>query len=347
MMIHANSFPTLADRRAWLAALAEEERSRITTTPTRKRLKAANDNRKVAALDAFEAIEEPHSGAIVADTKSEPMDPAASGKGWRFRPSVGEISAAMATGRVAYRTAPGRTHAERMAGGTYHVGPLVFTKARRTEPAPVLSFGEVVTGDIVVPAGAMIARGISRRGKPLKPTEYRTYQRTDKAAKRRAALEGKRAVESYIALRGTWAGFVSWADRVGGDARLLERPDAARILADAIANTPSMPCVKLCPPAILADGHWLGGVSRPSGVASGHDGYAKSIADEANRVRVQTWLQERIAPEDMVLLRHATSRATADEIAAELGITRQTAVKRMDASLDRLSLFLKEFPLAA
>jgi hypothetical protein len=43
----AGSFVNIADRRAWLDSLPDD-RVRITTTPTRKRLTAANDNLRLS-----------------------------------------------------------------------------------------------------------------------------------------------------------------------------------------------------------------------------------------------------------------------------------------------------------
>ncbi len=347
---HADEFATLAERRAWVDSLPDE-RVRITTTPTGKRLRAANDNSRLAALAAIDALTAPHQPDCLPDP-AVMMDKEAVGKGWRIRPSEGEMWRAWTLGRVAVRSAPGRIHAERSSGGTVHIGPLVFTRTRRTERGPVLMMGEVVTGDITVPAGAMVERGRTRKGAVLKPSEYRTYERPDAETKRRAELDTKRAIKAYLKLSGTWDGYENWADRMGGVARSIERPPAARDLvaagvdgaidlASARLNAGLSPAAK-CSDGYLWRGHWHGGVTRTDGRAGGHDGHAKRAHDAAMRILTQKWLAERLDGDEHLILALATSSATASQAGADLGMTRQRFVRAANDVLKKVSTLLAE-----
>lgn len=331
--VRAEDFATLADRREWLAGLPDV-RVRIATTPTKKRLLAANDNRRLDALEAADALLAPHVAECMPDT-IEAMDKAAVGAGWRMRPSVDEIERAMKTGRVAARTAKGRTHAERWRYRTWHIGPLVFTTTRRTERGPVLIMNEVVMGDIRVPAGAMIEREQTSRGKPLKPSEYRTYEKAEPKAKRSA-----RRVREYLDLGGTWGNYESWAGRLLGEPRPLEQPAAAMELATAYGNTPVLPPVTYLPTSNGDPDCFIGGVSYMSGNGSGHSNHAKRVQDEAVRILVQKWLAEHLGGDDVRILSLATSSATAAEAGADMGMTRQRYVQVASDVLDRVAVLL-------
>ncbi|PAQ05219.1 hypothetical protein [Mesorhizobium temperatum] len=159
---NAEDFTSLASRRTWLDDLPDD-RVRITTTPTQKRLKASNDNMRLAALEAVDALLAPHVPDCLPDP-FETLDKEAVGAGWRMRPDIQEIRRSM-FGRVAVRTGHGRTHSERWRHRTWHIGALTFTMSVRSERGPVLVLGKVVTGDIRIPAGAMIGRGLSKKGR--------------------------------------------------------------------------------------------------------------------------------------------------------------------------------------
>lgn len=164
--------------------MSTSQRHRGTTTPTEKRLRAANDNDRLNALAAYKAATDPISTFAVPDLADGALtvDKPTPGDGWRMRPGTGEIAAAIALERVAIRTAAGRRHADRARGGTVHIGPLVFTKRAYFERGPMLVAGEVASGSVRVPAGAMIERGRTAKDKPLKPTEHRTYEQSTSKA---------------------------------------------------------------------------------------------------------------------------------------------------------------------
>ncbi|QKD04268.1 hypothetical protein [Mesorhizobium loti] len=337
----AEDFASLADRRTWLDSLPDE-RVRITTTPTQKRLRAANDNKRLAALEAVDALLAPHVPNCLPDT-FETLDKEGVGAGWRMRPSIQEIQRAM-LGRVFVRTGLGQTHSERWQYRTLHIGALTFTMCRRTERGPVLAFGKVVTGDIIIPAGAMIGRGLSKKGTTLKPSEYRTFEKPAIKATRSATC-----VRDYVNLAGAWepepyrrvaiqplsAGRTPFFS--GANERAIA---ASALLAEAYANTPNLPLVTSLPTAYGAADGFTGGVSRVHGSGSSHDGHGKRASDEAIRTVVKRWLSEKLDGFDMRILSLATSSATSSESGANLGMTRHRFVRAANDALEKVAMLL-------
>ncbi|MER8743867.1 hypothetical protein NKH54_12355 [Mesorhizobium sp. M1004] len=337
----AEDFVNLAARRTWVDSLPDD-RVRITTTPTQKRLKAANDNKRLAALDAVDALLAPHVPDCLPDPL-ETLDKEAVGAGWRMRPDIQEIQRAM-LGPVFVRLGKGKTHAERWQYRTWHVGALTFTMSRRTERGPVLALGKVVTGDIIIPAGAMIARGLTKKGRTLKPSEYRTYEKPAIKATRSATC-----LKDYVKLAGAWqpepfrrvpiqplsSGRTPFFS--GANDRAVA---ASAVLAAAYANTPVLPAVTYLPTAYGAADGFTGGVSRVHGSGSSHDGHAKRAADQAIRMIVQKWLVEHLDSFDMRILSLATSSATASEAGNDLGVTRHRYVQAANDVLEKVALLL-------
>ncbi len=336
----ADDFSNLADRRAYLDGLPDD-RVRITTTPTQKRLKAANDNTRLAALEAVDALLAPHMPISLPDP-FETLDKDAVGSGWRMRPDIQEIKRAM-LGRVVVRTGQGRTHAERWRNRTWHIGALTFTMSERTERGPVLALGKVVTGDIAIPAGAMIGRGLSKKGS-LKPSEYRTFEKPATKATRSVA-----GMRSYVDLAGAWEPEpfrrVPIQPLPPGRTPFFHGSDdnaaaASRVLAAARAKTAVLPPTTYLPSGYGNPDGFLGGVSRIHGSGSSHDGHAKRAADEAVRVIVQKWLAQNLDGNDMRILSIATSSATASEASADLGMTRQRYVAAANDALGKVATLL-------
>ncbi len=345
---HIDSFVALAERRAWLDSLPDA-RVRISTTPTEKRLRAANDNQQIRTLDALDALLAPH--APVAANANDPdtalpTSAAQPGRGWRMRPTIGEMELA-SVGRVAVRSARGRTHAARSRGGTIHIGDLVFTKQATTERAPILVLGEAVMGDVHVPAGAMIGRGISKNGKVLKPAEYRTYEKSAGKPRR-----GKGAIRDYLKLGGTpWPvqfldgdfapGFVCRGREKQGAAALLEQLGLdGSVPFDAARSNAGLPPSGKGDDGYWWDGDWFGGVSRCHGGGTPSDGNARRANNEALRMIVQSWLRRELSRGDMDLLEFAISGATATEAGDALGMTRQRYVQAANDAVDRVSAIL-------
>lgn len=337
---HAESFLSLADRRAWIAKIQmpknDSDIRLVLGCPTLARLCKAGDVSRAKALNWWANAMTPLRMPTAMDAANDniPTEDGWEKASWvatddqgekldmdnliEIRPTVFEMMAAV--GRVSVSTKRG---ADGQWGKTEKRPHQLVVGKHKGKSRLAVGEDEIV--------GWYDRNGIERRaGVTLAGPK-------GGARKSRSTAD----IARYLDRPGSpfppqWLAF----DGGRRSERSLQAVEAQAVLDGAVANTPEMPAVAKLPTVVAAGANWLGGAVAKTG-GSGGSLDAAALELELARTGVARRIRSRLGDQDASVLDMATTRMTAAEIGAAFGrsgsYARRWAVKAIDDALDKLS----------